>query len=73
MVKQQITVRERPGCLGGLARLALLGWVVDWLQDNVGYGRGGILGYGCGCLIVVIAVLFACSILFGTNWFDFRF
>ncbi len=66
-------IEERPGCLGGLARLAILGWLFDWLQDRFGFGRGGVLGYGCGCVMVVIALLFLCSILFGTQWFDFRF
>jgi hypothetical protein len=73
MEERQITLNERPGCLGGLARLAILGWIFDWLQDNVGFGRGGILGYGCGCLLLVVGLIFACSILFGTNWFEFGF
>lgn len=66
-------IEEKPGCLGGLARFAILGWVFDWLQDNIGYGRGGFMGNSCGCVLVVVAVLFACGILFGTNWFDFSF
>ncbi len=70
---QKENVGERPGCLGGLGRLALLGFIFDWLQDNIGFGRGGILGTGCGCLLLVIALIFACSIFFGTNWFEFGF
>jgi len=66
-------IEERPGCLSGLAKLAALGWILDWLQDNIGYGRGGCTGNGCGCVLVVVALLFGCGILFGTNWFDFSF
>ncbi len=64
---------DRPGCLGGFIRLLALGWIFDWLQDNVGYGRGGCSGCGCGSILLIVFVLMLCSIIFGTNWFDFGF
>ncbi len=66
-------MEERPGCLGGILRLVALGWLFDWLNDNVGFGRGGCSGAGCGVILLLVASIFACSILFGTNWFDFGF
>ena len=64
---------DRPGCLGGLFRLFALNWIFDWLQDNVGYGRGGCAGFGCGSILLIVFVLMLCGIIFGTNWFDFGF
>ena len=64
---------DRPGCLGGLLRLFALGWLFDFLQDNVGFGRGGCGGIGCGLILLMLFVFFGCSILFGTNWFEFGF
>ena len=64
---------ERPGCVGGILRLVALGWLFDWLNDNVGFGRGGCSGVGCGLILLFVASIFACSILFGTNWFDIGF
>lgn len=60
---------ERPGCLSGLIKLALLGWLFDWLQDNFGFGRGvSCTGCGCGFILLIIFVLLACNIIFGTDW-----
>ncbi len=67
------SIQERPGCLGGLLRLTALKWITDMLQDNVGFGRGGCLGTGCGIIIAFFFAIFACSIIFGTNWFNFGF
>lgn len=65
---------ERPGCLGGLLRLALLGWLFDWLQDNFGFGRGvSCTGCGCGIILTLLFLAFACSTLFSTNWFELGF
>jgi hypothetical protein len=50
-----------------------LGWLFDWLNDNVGFGRGGCTGVGCGLVLLVVALVFGCSILFGTNWFQASF
>jgi hypothetical protein len=63
---------DRPGCLSGLLKLFALGAVYKWLQRNFGFGRG-CLGTGCGIIFFVVAALFFCSIVFGTNWFDFGF
>lgn len=63
---------ERPGCLGGIVRLLALTWIVDWLQDNFGFGRG-CCGVPCGIVLVLLFIGFACSIIFGTNWLEFRF
>ncbi len=61
---------DRPGCLGGLLRLALLGWLFDWLQDNFGFGRGlSCTGCGCGFILLIIFVALACSTISGTDWF----
>jgi hypothetical protein len=49
-----------------------LGAVYDWLQDNLGFGRG-CLGLPCGIVFLILLVVFGCSIIFGTNWFDFGF
>lgn len=65
-------LNQRPGCLSGLLKLFLLERVYSWLQRNFGFGRG-CLGVGCGVIFFILFVAFACSILFGTNWFDFRF
>ena len=66
-------MQERPGCLSGLAKLLLLGWLFDWLQDNFGFGRGGVCGCGCGFVLLVVFLAFACSILTNTAWTDFGF
>ena len=65
-------LQERPGCLSGLLKLFALNAVYRWLQENFGFGRG-CLGTGCGIIFFVVAALFFCSIIFGTNWFDFGF
>ena len=60
---------ERPGCLGGLLRLALLAWFFDFLQDRFGFGRGcSCTGIGCGCLLLLLFLLLACYVLFTTEW-----
>ena len=69
---QEINLEERPGCLSGLLKLFALHTVYNWLQRNFGFGRG-CLGTGCGIVFFVVAAIFACSIIFGTNWFDFGF
>lgn len=63
---------ERPGCLAGFLKLAALGWVYDWLQDNFGFGRG-CSGAGCGLIFLVLFIAFACYIITTTNWFEFGF
>jgi hypothetical protein len=68
----ELNLEERPGCLSGLLKLFALGAVYNWLQENIGFGRG-CWGTGCGIILVVVAAVFLCSIIFGTNWFDFGF
>lgn len=64
----------RPGCLSGLLKFALLGWLFDWLQDNFGFGRGcSCTGCGCGVILLVIFGLIFLSILTGTDWFRLGF
>ncbi len=65
-------MNDRPGCLGGLLRLFFLNWIFDWLQDRVGFGRGGCFGCGCGMILLIIFIIMFFSILFGTNWTDIR-
>lgn len=62
-------MNDRPGCLSGLLKLALLGWLFDWLQDNFGFGRGlSCTGCGCGIILLIIFLFVACNIIFNTNW-----
>lgn len=65
-------MNERPGCLAGLLKLAALGWIYDWLQDNFGFGRG-CSGMGCGLIFLVLFIAFACYIMTTTNWFELGF
>jgi len=67
-------MNDRPGCLSGLLKLVLLGWLFDWLQDTFGFGRGlSCTGCGCGFILLFFFIAFACSIITGTNWFEFGF
>jgi uncharacterized membrane protein YtjA (UPF0391 family) len=67
-------MNDRPGCLGGLLRLAFLNWIFDWLQETFGFGRGAsCTGCGCGTIIFIIFVILVCSTLTGTNWFRLGF
>jgi hypothetical protein len=59
---------RRQGCLEGLLKLLLLTAVFDWLEDNVGFGRGGCSGCGCGVVLLLIFLALACRIIFNTDW-----
>jgi hypothetical protein len=62
---------DRPGCLSGFLKLALLGWLFDWLQDNFGFGKGcSCSGIGCGVILLLIFIALACSVVTGTDWFS---
>ncbi len=63
---------RRPGCLTGLLELFFLRSGYDWAQRNMGFGRGGCFGCGCGFLLLIIFIVLFFSILFGTSWTDFR-
>lgn len=63
-------MQRRQGCLGGLFDLLLLGTIYDWLQHNVGFGRGcSCSGCGCGCLLMIVAFVIFLKIIFGVDWF----
>lgn len=67
-------MNDNSGCLSGILKLFLLGWLFDWLQDNFGFGRGAsCTGCGCGVILMVLFTVIACSILFSTNWTQFSF
>ena len=52
-------MRDRPGCLSGLMKLAFLNWLFDWLQDRFGFGRGlSCTGIGCGLLLLLLILCF---------------
>lgn len=60
---------ERPGCLSGLFRLAVLTIAFEWLEGRFGFGRGcSCTGCGCGVLLLILFLLFACSIILATDW-----
>ncbi|KPL79402.1 hypothetical protein ADN00_02975 [Ornatilinea apprima] len=63
---------NRPGCLSGLLKLFLLDKLFDWLQERFGFGRG-CMGCGCGVILLVIFLLLAGSVIFGTNWLEIGF
>ncbi len=65
-------MNDRPGCLSGLLKLLVLNWLFDWLQDNFGFGRG-CSGCGCGVILLILFVLFSCSIITGTDWLQLGF
>ena len=63
--------QRRQGCLEGLLELSILNVVFDWLQKKFGFGRGlSCTGIGCGLLLLIIFILMACNIIFGTDWFS---
>ncbi len=62
-------MRERQGCLQGLLELFLLNSLFDWTERRFGFGRGfSCGGCGCGIILLIIFVVLACQIAFGTNW-----
>ena len=63
--------QRRQGCLEGLLELSFLNVAFDWLQKRFGFGRGlSCTGIGCGLLLLIIFILLACNIIFGTDWFS---
>lgn len=58
------------GCLVGILKLFMLGWLFDWLQDNFGFGRGcSCSGCGCGVILLLIFLALVCSVISNTDWF----
>ena len=67
-------MNERPGCLSGFLKLAMLGWLFDWLQDKFGFGKGcSCSGLGCGVILLILFIVVACNIITGTNWLQLNF
>ena len=61
--------RQNQGCLAGLFELFALNVVFDWLQDNLGFGRGpSCIGCGCGLVLLILFIFLACNIIFSTDW-----
>ncbi len=62
-------MNDRPGCIQGLLRLAVLNWIFDFLQERFGFGRGcSCTGIGCGVILLILFLAVACSVVTGTNW-----
>jgi hypothetical protein len=53
-------MKNRQGCLASLLELFLLDKLFNWLERRFGLGRG--------LIILVAAILLACSIITRTNW-----
>jgi len=60
---------RRPGCLVGLLELSFLRWIFGGAQRSVGFGNRSCLGCGCGFILMIVFVVLALSIIFGTDWF----
>jgi len=55
-----------------LLQLFLLDKLFDWLQNRFGFGKGcSCSGIGCGVILLVLFVLFACGIFTNTDWLKF--
>jgi hypothetical protein len=62
-------MKNRQGCLASLLELFLLDKLFNWLERRFGLGRGcSCSGIGCSLIILVVAILLACSIITRTNW-----
>lgn len=61
-------MNDRRGCLAGLFQLFLLDKAYDWLQQKIGFGRGGCIGFGCGFILLILLILLACGIITNTDW-----
>lgn len=67
-------MEPRPGCLAGILKFLMLGWLFDWLQDTFGFGRGAsCTGCFCGLLLVLVFLCLLFSVFTGTNWFRLVF
>jgi hypothetical protein len=60
---------DRPGCLGGLLRLAIIAAVFDWLQDRFGFGqRTSCCSLTCGTILLFVMIILVCGTCAGTDW-----
>lgn len=67
-------MQERPGCLGGLLKLAFINWIFDFMQEKFGFGKGlSCSGCGCGMILFILFLYFTCSTIFSTDWFRLGF
>jgi hypothetical protein len=67
--ERKLTMDDRPGCLGGLFRLAIIAALFGWLQDRFGCGRGASCsGIGCGMILLLIFLILVCGTCTGTDW-----
>jgi apolipoprotein N-acyltransferase len=65
---------RRPGCLGGILRLAVITAVFDWLQDRFGFGRGfSCAGFGCGMILLFLFIVLFCGTCAGIDWLRLGF
>jgi hypothetical protein len=65
---------ERPGCLGGLLRLAVISAAFDFLQRRFGFGRGASCGgIGCGLILLCIFILLVCGTCTSVDWTQLSF
>ena len=65
---------DRPGCLGGILKLAFISAIFNWLQDRFGFGRGASCsGIGCGLILLLIFIVLVCGTCTGTDWFHLSF
>jgi hypothetical protein len=66
--------QREPGCLSGLLKLTFLTWIFDAMQKRFGFGKGAsCTGCSCGMILLILFILFACSIIFNTNWTQIGF
>ncbi len=67
-------MNERPGCLGGLLRLAIISAVFDFFQRRFGFGRGASCGaFGCGTIMLCIFILLVCGTCASVDWTQLSF
>ena len=65
---------QRPGCLGGLLRLAIINAVFDFLQRRFGFGRGASCGgIGCGLILLLIFIVLVCGTCTSVDWTQLSF
>lgn len=61
--------RRQQGCLQGLLELFLLNTLFEWVERRFGFGRGcSCSGCVLGIILLIIFVILACQVIFGTNW-----
>jgi len=61
--------KNRQGCLASLLELFLLDKLFNWLERRFGLGRDcSCSGSVAAAIILVVAILLACSIITKANW-----